>query len=212
MPPVSFSKWVRRKPADKNENQWFQELYSQNEWEIISDLHGHNTKEQYFLCSYCCCRIAGTEQDTVNEHVEARALAPHKSLDYNNIVASCKTKGQCDSSHQSQPLPLTPLMDECETELRFKISGRVEGITQRAIDAIRILNLGDNEINNQSLIEKRKQLSHALMWANGIDPREGLEDDELLQDVIEDLLTPKEGKLQPFSPVVANILKSWLTN
>jgi hypothetical protein len=38
-------------------------------------------------------------------------------------------------AHGSQPLPLTPLMPECETELRFKFSGRVEGLTERACTA-----------------------------------------------------------------------------
>ncbi len=136
-------------------------------------------------------------------------LAQASSLKYTNIVASCKTKGQCDASHKSQNLPLTPLMDECETEFKFKISGRVEGTTSRAQKAIGVLNLGDNERNNKALIEKRKQLSDNLLWTNGINPEEGLEDDDLLQDLVENLLIPKEGKLDPFAPVVANILKSW---
>ena len=133
-----------------------------------------------------------------------------RTLDFNNIVASCRTSKQCDAAHDSQVLPLTPLMDECETELKFKISGRVEGLTQRAIDTIQVLNLGDNEQNNKALIEKRKYLSESLLWSNGIDPNEGLEDDELLQSIINDLLTPQNGKLESFAPVVANILKNWI--
>ncbi len=61
------------------------------------------------------------------------------------IVASCNTPNQCGDAHKSQHLPLTPLMTECETELRFKISGRVEGLSDRAADTIRVLNLGDHE-------------------------------------------------------------------
>lgn len=99
-------------------------------------------------------------------------------------------------------------MPECETEFIFKISGRIEGTTPRAIDAIKVLNLGDSERNNRALIEKRKQLSDSLLWANGIDPSEGLEDDDLLQVVIDELLTPVDGYLAPFAPVVANILKT----
>ena len=208
--PISFLNWVNRKPHNQNENQWFQALYEQKQWNIVTDLSSHNAKDQFYLCAYCCDRITGACLDTVNEHVEARAINPRRSLDFTNIVASCKTRGQCDESHKSQPLPLTPLMNECEIELKFKISGRVEGATPRASETIRALNLGDTERNNKSLIEKRKQLSHNLLWMNGINPNEGLEDGDLLQVVIADLLNPKDGKLEPFAPVVANILRNWI--
>ena len=35
-------------------------------------------------------------------------------------------------------LLLTPFMNECETEFKFKISGRVEGLTYRAIETIKV--------------------------------------------------------------------------
>ena len=209
-PPESFANWVRRKPKNMDKNQWFQALYEQKQWQAVSDLSNHNAAEQFYLCAYCCDRITGERADTVNEHVEARAVAPRGSLEHTNIVASCKTKNQCDSAHKSQVFTLTPLMDECETELKFKISGRVEGSTDRAKETIRVLNLGDNEVNNKSLIEKRKQLSHSLIWSNGIDPADGLEDEDLLLAVIDDLMTPKDGKLEAFAPIVANILRNWI--
>lgn len=168
-------------------------------------------QEQHFLCAYCCSAITGNNADTMNEHVEAQRIAPQRSLDFSNIVASCTTHKQCDNSHGSQPLPLTPLMDACETELRFKISGRVEGLTERAIESIRVLNLGESEVSNKQLVAKRKQLSEALLWTNGIDPSEGLEDEELLLVVVEDLLSPDaDGRLKAFAPVVANILRGWV--
>lgn len=209
-PPESFANWVRGKPNNMDENQWFQALYKQGQYQIVSDLSHHNAAEQYYLCAYCCDCLTGDSSDTVNEHVEARAVAPRRSLDHANIVASCKTKNQCDNAHKSQVFTLTPLMNECETELKFKISGRVEGSTTRAQETIRVLNLGDNERNNKSLIEKRKQLSHSLMWSNGINPADGLEDEELLLAVIDDFMTPKDGKLEAFAPVVANILRNWI--
>jgi len=101
-------------------------------------------------------------------------------------------------------------MEECETELRFKISGRVEGLNDRAVTTIQVLNLGDNEKNNRALIEKRKQLSNVLFLKNGIDPNDGLEDEELLEMVIDDLVKPQDGQLEPFAPVVINILRNWL--
>lgn len=210
-PPDSFMRWVRRKPKDRNENQWFEELYEGKHWDVVSALSEHNAKEQYYLCAYCCTGISGASVDTVNEHVEARGIAPRRSLDHHNIVASCKNRNQCDAAHKSQALPLTPLMDECETELKFKVSGRVEGLTDRAVEAIRVLNLGDHERSNKALIGKRKQLSDTLLFANGLYPDQPFDDELLLMEVIQDLLTPKDGKLEEFAPVVANILRHWIS-
>ena len=83
-------------------------------------------------------------------------------------------------------------------------------MSDRAAATIQVLNLGDHERNNRALIEKRKQLSNTLLFKNGINPDEGLEDEDLLKMIIDDLLKPEHGQLEPFAPVVINILKSWL--
>lgn len=167
--------------------------------------------EQYYLCAYCCKAVGYKPDDCMNEHVEAQDIAPQRVLDFNNIVVSCRTPNQCDAAHGSQPLPLTPFMAECETELKFKLSGRVEGLTKRAKDAITVLNLGESEQSNRSLVEKRKQLVSSLLMVNGVDPDDGLEDDELINLVIADIQQPKDGKLEAYAPVVVNILSQWLS-
>lgn len=174
------------------------------------DIRSSCIKEQFYLCAYCCQSITGENNDCINEHIVARNIAPHRSLDFSNIVASCTALRQCDAAHKSQPFELTPFMNECETELKFKISGRVEGLTPRAIETIKVLNLGDTEQNNRSLIEKRKKLSQDLLWTNGIDPEDGIDDDELIELLIADIACPKDGKLEAFTPVVVNILRGWL--
>jgi uncharacterized protein (TIGR02646 family) len=198
--PPSLTTWKRTNPHGQ---------YNQLTDVVRQDIRRHALKEQFYLCAYCCQRIEDSDA-CHNEHVEAQSLNPRRTLDFSNIVASCNTRNQCGDAHKSQHLPLTPLMMECETELRFKISGRVEGMSDRAIKAIQVLNLGDDEMNNRSLIEKRKQLSNTLLWTNGIDPQQGLEDEELLKMLIDDLLQPQEGIMEPFTPVVVNILRNWL--
>lgn len=180
---------------------------------IRRDIRTACAREQYFLCAYCCQTISGENTDTVNEHVEAQHVAPNRTLDFGNIVASCKAPRQCDAAHKSQVLELTPLMPECETEMRFKLSGRVEGITRRAIDAIRVLNLGDTEDSNKALIEKRKQLVDALIWQNySASPDDLLieDDGELIQILLDDVRTPTGGRLAAFAPVLVNILQAHL--
>lgn len=191
----------------------FKQANPQARYQDLSDVERQDirqscSREQFYLCAYCCQAISGANQDTMNEHVVARRLAPERSLDFSNIVASCTTPKQCDSSHDSQDLPLTPFMPECEDEFRFKLSGRVEGVTERAREAIRVLNLGDAEENNKGLIEKRKQLVNTLIWKDYGNPELlTLEDDrELLNELINELNRPQDGKLEPFAPVLVNIL------
>ncbi|HSF75435.1 MAG TPA: retron system putative HNH endonuclease [Microcoleus sp.] len=198
--PPSLAAWKRTNPHGR---------YNQLTKDIRRIIRQHILEEQFYLCAYCCQQIQNIDA-CHNEHIEAQNLNPGRTLDFSNIVASCNTSSQCGNAHESQHLPLTPLMTECETELRFKISGRVKGLSERARVTIQVLNLGDDEKNNRSLIEKRKQLSNALLWTNGIDPNEGLEDEELLEMLISDLSQPQQGNMEPFTPVVINILRSWL--
>lgn len=168
--PNSLTRW---KKANPNTN--YQDLGQAERQDIRTSC------SNIFLCAYCCQFITGENDDCLNEHVQARRIAPNRSLDFTNIVASCTTEGQCDKAHGSQQLPLTPLMDECDTEQ-----------------------------NNKALIEKRKQVAQALLWTNGIDPNDGLDDDELIKMLIEDIAQPKKGKFDGFASVVSNILRDWL--
>lgn len=210
-PPQLFTSWVRDKPRNMNQNQRFVQLYEQHRGDIISALRESLSAEQHYLCAYCCCSISGEQKDTMNEHVEARAIAPEKSLDYSNIVASCRTLGQCDNAHKGKPLHLTPLMPACETELQFSISGRVKGTTKRACDAIQTLNLGDTERNNRALIEKRKSIIQMILLTEKIDPDGGisLEDEDIVCLLVEELKEVENGKLKPYSPVIINALNNF---
>lgn len=201
--PQSLTKWKRKNP-DKTYHD-LKECSS-----VKQDIRIACTKEQHFLCAYCCKRISGQSSDTVNEHVEPQAQSPEKSLDFNNIVASCRTQGQCDNSHGSQVLSLTPLMNECETELSFRLTGEVRGVTDRAEQIINILNL-----NNRKLCETRKQIAATILLTEGLLDNESnpvdVEDDELLLSVSRDICTvDSEGKMQAFAPVIKNIIQNWL--
>ncbi|MEN9657854.1 MAG: hypothetical protein RL571_1319 [Pseudomonadota bacterium] len=202
--PAALTRWKRDHPKGK---------YAETDYTVRQEIRVAALKEQYYLCAYCCQSITEpiTEKNCHNEHIEAQAFAPKRTLDFDNIVASCNAKHQCGEGHGSQALLLTPLMDECETELKFYISGEVEGLTERAKDAIRILNLGDSTSTNRQLIEKRKQLIDGFIWTNVGDPSDGFEDDELISMLIEDCQIPKDGKLEAFAPIFKNIMSAWIT-
>lgn len=166
--------------------------------------------EQFGLCAYCCQSIGVDAAH--NEHVDAQDTAPNRTLDCSNIVASCQTPNQCGHGRGTQFLPLTPLMAECETELKFYLSGRVEGLTERAKTSISALNLGDTQESNRGLIGRRKALVEAILFSELLDPA-GLvaEDDDLLAMLMDNLLTPDDGqRLQAFSPVLVNVIRHYL--
>ncbi|MFT5119699.1 MAG: hypothetical protein ACI9ST_000878 [Psychrobacter glaciei] len=196
--PQSLTRWKRANPQGNYNNLTKVER---------KDIRSACAIEQFYLCIYCCKRISGNGKDCMNEHVLARRIAPNKSLDFDNIVASCRTPKQCDDAHGSQPLPLTPFDSGCETEIRFKLSGRVEGATADATETIRVLHLGND---NKSLVEQRKQFVQALLLGGGIDPDDVVDDSDLIQMVIEDLAQPQDGRLEAFAPIAINVLRQWV--
>lgn len=201
--PSELTDWKRCNPG---------KLYSDiNDAPVRKAIRTANASNQYYLCAYCCGAVSGENHDTMNEHVVAQKLDPSRTLDFDNIVASCTTPKQCDAAHKSQDLPLTPLMDECVEELQFMLSGRVRGKSERAKTAIKVLNLGDTEANNRSLIAKRKSFIDALLFENGVDPSEGLDDDELIRMVLGEIRKVKDGKMFPYSPALESVLNSWLS-
>lgn len=200
---ASLEAWKKRNPGSQ-----YGDLIRYGE--IKEAIRRACVTEQYGLCAYCCRRITAEKGNAHNEHVEPQRLAPHRSLDFNNIVASCERPARCGKAHGHQLLPLTPLMNECETELLFELSGLVHGLTERARIAIDVLNLGDTRGANRGLISERKQMIDTLLFSRSMDPGGLLlEDDELLDLLVDDLLeVDDEQRLQAYSPVLVNVIRS----
>ncbi len=199
--PQSLTRWKRSNNALR-----YRDLPSEESRSIRSSC----ISEQYGLCAYCCQSI--TIDDAHNEHVEAQDRAPNRTLDFSNIVASCQRTHQCGHGRGTQPLPLTPLMAECETELKFYLSGLVTGNTERAQVSIETLNLGHTEESNRGLVGARKQLVDALIYSQCLPPEDlQFEDEEFLSLLLEDLKLPDATRcLQPFSPVLVNVIHHFL--
>ena len=194
--PASFAKYKQHNPTHQ-----YKDL---NDEIVRQDIRQKCTEEQYYLCAYCCKEISGTNVDTMNEHIQPRHHYPNLSMDFNNIVASCNQTGHCDNSKDSKILPLTPLMDECETEFEFRINGTVSGKTERARSAIDIL-----QLNHKKLCESRKQAINYILIIHGLGNPIEVEDDELLQSVCDDIIQPENGKLIAFTPAIVNAIKNW---
>lgn len=192
--PSELTTWKRKNPHGQ-----YTDL-SHIERQAINDAA---RSEQFGLCAYCCKKI--NAQNSMNEHIESRRLVPSRQLDFSNIVASCTTRGRCDLAHKSQPLLLTPLMAECETELKFYLSGKVKGLTPRSTDSIAILGL-----DGRAIREERKQMVDNLIFPDKTDELQLLGDD-LLAVLIDDFQEPNgDGQLPPYSPVLVNIIRQFL--
>lgn len=95
-------------------------------------------------------------------------------------------------------------MDECETEFEFRINGTVIGKTERAKEAIDIL-----QLNHNKLCESRKQVINSMLIIHGLGNPIEVEDEELLQSVCDDIMQPENGKLIAFTPAIVNAIKIW---
>lgn len=72
--------------------------------EIGKDKNGFKTKlrehilveEQNMLCAYCEKEIEADENDSNTDHFKKRNDCPRETLDYSNLVVSCKSKEHCE--------------------------------------------------------------------------------------------------------------------
>lgn len=194
--PEELTAWKR-----VNSGKHYQDLQP----EIRQAIRRAAIKEQFSLCGYCCQRIS--LKNSTNEHVISQQGDRNQTLNFANIIASCNKKIRCNKARGAKELALTPLMSECETELKFYLSGKVEGQTERAKQAIKVLGLDEKAIRDE-----RKQLVDILIYTTGSKPDElALLGDELLKDLVNTLGQPDEsGMLPPYSPALINIIREFL--
>lgn len=185
--PVELTVWKRANPKSR-----YQDLDNSEQGKAVRQaIRKAALKEQFFLGAYCCKSI--DENRSNNEHIATQHAAANQSLDFDNIIASCITHKRCNDARGHKTLQLTPLMKECETELKFYLSGKVIGNSERASQTIRVLAL-----DGAAIREERRRLMESLLYGLGITARE-LQPDE-------------NGELPPFSPALVNILRQLLAD
>ncbi|WP_019519319.1 retron system putative HNH endonuclease [Faucicola boevrei] len=138
--PMEVQNWIKK----NNPKEWL----SDKEEEIYIILREQLRQEQNNLCCYCCQAL---KEYVKIEHIKSRDKYKKLIYKYDNLLLSCTTPKQCDNAKGNQDLLLTPLMQECDDELKINFAGELEAKTDRAKQAIEILNL-----NNRKLCEKRR--------------------------------------------------------
>jgi uncharacterized protein (TIGR02646 family) len=76
--PTELSTWKKANPLGR---------YQDLQGEQLQAIRQATIQEQYGLCAYCCKLI--NETNSNNEHLASQRSAPNKTLDFDNIVASC---------------------------------------------------------------------------------------------------------------------------
>ena len=141
--PSEIAKWINKnKPKKWNLSQDYRDGYD--------ILCAQLRQEQYGLCCYCCRPL---QSQVTIEHLKSRDKHTKLTFDYYNLLVSCKEPKQCDSAKGNQDIALTPLMTECDDELNINLAGELIANTDRAKEAITILNL-----NNETLCGKRRRM------------------------------------------------------
>lgn len=176
---------------------------------IRTEIRSSCIREQFFICAYCCDRINLTTCH--NEHIIPQSSIPgaNLTLDYvNNIVASCQSTNHCGHKKDNNPIDLTPLMIECETEIVFQLNGKMTHSSQRAQNMVNVLNL-----RNKALERKRKQVIDIVLFDYVSNLNDlSLEKNYYLEIIIEKLKeTDADGKLEAFSPIIINVLRQFIS-
>jgi len=135
-------------------------------------------QEQNGLCCYCCRKLK-FEWSHI-EHLQSRKEYPNKCFDYDNLLLSCSIPKQCDNAKGNQELPLNPLMDECENEIKLNLAGELESTSERANKSIDILRLNNRQARNwrKSLVD---MINFVFDPTQSNSPPIGIQDPETLK-------------------------------
>lgn len=139
--PPFWADYVRRNP--RISYAMLEETDEGKELRIA--IRNHLVRQQQYLCAYCCKAI--TEETAHNEHICPQAANEKLSMQYENLLASCKTQGikaSCGMKKGNDFDPsyfVSPLDEDCEQHFRFLDDGTIEGTTEKGSYTVALLNL-----------------------------------------------------------------------
>lgn len=114
-------------------------------------------QSQYGLCAYCCKNI--TLDNSLNEHIRPQAMYPKDTMDYENIVVSCRNDGEDTTcgvrkgDEYDGELFVSPLEMNCEREFVFYPNGQIQGTGKRGEYTCKLLNLNAYELQRARMAQ-----------------------------------------------------------
>ena len=85
--------WTNFFRHNKNVRHYDDLEKSDNGKEVRQKIRFHMISQQKYICCYCCGII--DEDNSHNEHIKPRDKKPELSLEYDNMIVSCNSSGQC---------------------------------------------------------------------------------------------------------------------
>lgn len=150
-------------------------------YEIGTDEKGFKTnlrecillEEQNMLCAYCEKEIEADGDNSNTDHFKTRSLFPRNTLDYNNLLVSCKSKFHCESIKDNFGLTcvdyekiINPVFENPDIFFDYGIDGDIlvkDGLSNRdkgkAEFTIEVF-----ELNNLSLKKDRANIGASLSF------------------------------------------------
>jgi uncharacterized protein (TIGR02646 family) len=165
-------------------------------------------KEQGYICCYCCSEI---DESTISiEHFNLKSICPKTDvLNFQNLLASCKRKGNCNEKRNDKNLSLNPCQEEAVSQVYFERKGRYihlksdNPIFQQEIDKVLNLNHSGFGAARNAKIEEIKEVI-AKLETEGL-----LKEKEDWQDLYQQFTEKENGKYPHFAPLALWHLKKF---
>ena len=149
-------------------------------------------EEQNSLCAYCEREIDDDRLNSNIDHFKTRNLFPEETLNYNNLLVSCNSRGKCcSSSKDSQKSILkvredyknivNPCIDNPEDYFDYLLTGEIVSKTDcvKSNFTIDVFKLGKTA--GESLAQQRKKIADTLVKIDNLES--GIDDlFKLLED------------------------------
>lgn len=149
---------------------------SEGQGDFKTTLREYILKEQKMLCAYCEKEIEADGQKSNTDHFKKRADCPKETLNYNNLLVSCKSKNHCEHIKDNFGLKveknectdykkiINPVDDNPNDFFEYGASGDIlvkDGLTniqnEKAKFTIKVFKLDD-----MSLIMERRNVVYML--------------------------------------------------
>lgn len=163
--------------------------------EVRRNLRKYLIESQYCLCAYCCKQIE--LDNSLNEHIKPQAVYPKETMNYNNLIVSCKVEGEkvtCGAykdNDYDEKLFVSPLDENCEEKFVFYPNGEIEGVGEDGIYTCKLLNLNEYELQRA----RKAQYKTCASYQNA----------EMVYAYF--LMPTEEGKLEPYADMIQYFYK-----
>lgn len=168
-----FNKYKKQVKHPKEKRGW--DEFAKTKEGIKFELRMHILeKEQHGCCAYCGCYINNPKDNANIDHFKTRNLFPEKTLDYDNLLVSCKSLKNC-SSYKDANINndgknrdktycniINPVEDDPEEYFEYHIGGEIYAksgkLKEKAENTIRLFNLKETDFRRKIIYRKMLEL------------------------------------------------------